>query len=139
VPASGDPGDGRRRFRSLDLRAREGQDDAKTRGGRPSRSSCGEGRASTCSPSAELRDVNGLTSTESRIKQRRRSRSGGGCDDRRLLAEHDVEVPLGEDEGVTLRAVASTEGADCSRVSVSLARGIRCGFGGWWWLYPRWW
>lgn len=37
----------------------------------------------------------------------------------------------------TAAALSSTEGTDCSRVSVPLARGMRCGLGGWWWWL--WW
>jgi hypothetical protein len=39
------------------------------------------------------------TSTESRIKQRRRRRSRGGCDDRRLLGELDVDISEGAEHG----------------------------------------
>jgi hypothetical protein len=39
------------------------------------------------------------TSTERRIKQRRRRRSRGGCDDRHLLAELDVDISEGAEHG----------------------------------------
>ena len=174
MPAGGDLGDGRRRVRSLDLRARggRGRQGARNRGGRPTRSRCDEGRVSTCSPSAELGDISGwspmlgiFSSSSVPAPILPFARAGRTCASEsrqgsqsyyfsaRSKSDAEAEAGVGTTTATcspnststsprelsTAVAVSSTQGTDCSKVSVPLGRGIRCGFDGWGWLYQWWW
>ena len=61
-----------------------------------------------------------------RIKQRRRSRSMGACDE---LAELDVDVSEGAEQGC---GGVKHEWHGLLEALGAFGAGVRCGFGGWW-------